>query len=338
MQLRDAKSWNIETSLPRLTAFTMGEELVQMAQERGDIVVLTADLMFSNGTKAFHDRFPERFYNIGIAEQNMISVAAGMAASGQLPYVSTFASFASLLGAEQIRTDLAYPRMPVRILAHHAGIAMGFYGTSHHAVEDIAIMRAMANMTIVSPCDGASTRAALRATVDVDGPVYVRLGRGVEKEVYAAPPDLRPGRFVTLREGTDATIIATGVPVRAALDAADALKAEGISVEVMDAVYLKPLDVDAILAAAGRTGAIMTVEEHNPNGGLGGAVAEVIAENGCGCRFARHALPDAYALVAPPTHLYRHYGLDAVGIAAKLRTLIESGSARPATIAAAETL
>lgn len=331
MQLLDPKSWNIETSLPRLTAFTMGEELSDMAAARDDIVVLTADLMFSNGTKTFHERFPARFYNIGIAEQNMISIAAGMAASGLRPYVSTFASFASLLGAEQIRTDLAYPRMPVRILAHHAGIAMGFYGTSHHAVEDIAIMRAIANMTIVSPCDGASTRAALRATVDIDGPVYVRLGRGVEKDVYDTPPELRIGRFVRLRDGTDATIIATGVPVRAALDAAAVLEGEGISVEVLDAIFIKPLDVEAIVSSARRTGAVLTVEEHNPNGGLGGAVAEAIAESGCSCSFARHSLPDAYALVAPPTHLYRHYGLDAPGIAARLRALVEARPAKAGT-------
>lgn len=323
MQPADPKSWNIETSLPRLNAFTMGDELTSMAEEREDIVVLTADLMFSNGTKAFHDRYPDRFYNIGIAEQNMISIAAGMAASGLRPYVSTFASFASLLGAEQIRTDLAYPLMPVRILAHHAGIAMGFYGTSHHAVEDLAIMRAMANMTIVSPCDGASTRAVLRATADVEGPVYVRLGRGVEMDVYDNPPQLTHGRFQRLREGNDATIIATGVPVRAALDAAEMLAAESISVEVLDAVFVKPLDVEAILDAASRTGTILTVEEHNPNGGLGGAVAEIVAESGIPCRFRRHALPDQYALVAPPTHLYRHYGLDAAGIGECLKKFLE---------------
>jgi len=323
---QDPKSWNIETSLPRLTAFTMGDELADMAAGRDDIVVLTADLMYSNGTKAFRDRHPQRFYNLGIAEQNMISVAAGMAASGLTPYVSTFASFASLLGAEQIRTDLAYPSMRVRILAHHAGIAMGFYGTSHHAVEDLAIMRAMAHMTVVSPCDGAAVRGILRATADVPGPVYIRLGRGVEPVVYDTVPAFEPGRFVTLRQGKDATLIATGLGVRASLEAARKLEDEGMSVEVLDAVYVKPIDADGVVASARRTGAIMTVEEHNPHGGLGGAVAEVLAESGVPARFRRHALPDDYALVAPPTHLYRHYGLTADGIAGRLRSMLQAGT------------
>ncbi|NPT38503.1 transketolase family protein [Paraburkholderia xenovorans] len=321
---QDPKSWNIETSLPRLTSFTMGDELASIAATRDDIVVLTADLMYSNGTKAFFDRYPQRFYNVGIAEQNMISMAAGMAASGLTPYVSTFASFASLLGAEQIRTDLAYPSMPVRILAHHAGIAMGFYGTSHHAVEDLAVMRAMANMTVVSPCDGAAVRGILRATVNVRGPVYIRLGRGVEPVVYDTVPKFEEGRFFRLREGTDATLIATGLGVRASLDAALALESEGLSVAVLDAVYVKPIDIDGVIDAANRTGAIMTVEEHNPNGGLGGAVAEVLAEAGIRAVFKRHALPDDYALVAPPTHLYRHYGLTAEGIAERLKALLRT--------------
>jgi transketolase len=252
----------------------------------------------------------------------MISVAAGMAANGLIPYVSTFASFASLLGAEQMRTDLAYPKMKVRVLAHHAGIAMGFYGTSHHAVEDLAITRAMANMTVASACDGDAVRGVLRATVDIPGPVYIRIGRGVEARVYEDVPVFEPGRFVRVREGGDVTIIATGLGVRAGLDAAEILAAKGISTRVLDAVFIKPIDAEAIVAAARETRAVLTVEEHNPNGGLGGAVAEVLAESGVGTRFRRHALPDGYALVAPPTHLYRHYGLDANGIAAAMMSLV----------------
>lgn len=318
----DPASWNIETSLPKLGGLTMGDELATLGETRPDIVVLTADLMFSNATNAFRDRFPDRFINTGIAEQNMVSVAAGLASTGFKPYVTTFASFASLLCAEQIRTDLAYTRMPVRIVAHHAGISMGFYGTSHHAVEDIALMRAIGNMTIVSPCDGAAVRGVIRATVDVDGPVYIRVGRGAEKVVYDDVPEFQHGRFVKLREGDQASIIATGVGVRAALDAAELLAGEGVLVRVLDAVYLKPLDAEAVLAAARETGAILTVEEHNPHGGLGGAVAEVLAEAGLGIKFRRHALPDGYALVAPPTHLYRHYGLTGPGVAEALKQLI----------------
>jgi transketolase len=318
----DPASWNIETSLARLPGLTMGDELADMAATRDDIVVLTADLAYSNGTVAFRKRFPDRFINTGIAEQNMMSVAAGLAASGYIPFVSTFASFASLLCAEQLRTDMAYTGMPVRILAHHAGISMGFYGTSHHAVEDLAITRAMAGITVVSAADGNAVRGMLRSTIDLPGPVYIRIGRGAEKTVYETIPVFAPGRFVTLREGEAATVIATGIGVRAALDAADLLSAHGIETRILDAAWIKPIDAEAIISAAKETGAILTVEEHNPNGGLGGAVAEVLAESGVATRFRRHALPDDYVLVAPPTHLYRHYGLSPDGIANAVRELI----------------
>lgn len=320
--LLDPASWNIETSLAKLPALTMGDELVRMAETRDDIVVLTADLAYSNGTVVFRERFPDRFINAGIAEQNMMSMAAGLAASGFTPYVSTFASFASLLCAEQLRTDMAYTKLPVRILAHHSGISMGFYGTSHHAVEDLAIARAMANVTVVSAADGNAIRGLLRATLDQPGPVYIRIGRGAEKSVYDDVPIFRPGRFVTLREGTTATVIATGIGVKAGIDAADMLASEGIGLRVLDAAWIKPLDAEAIAAAARETGAILTVEEHNPNGGLGGAVAEVLAEAGIATRFRRHALPDDYVLVAPPSHLYRHYGLSWDGVATAVKSLI----------------
>ncbi|MCK9541539.1 MAG: hypothetical protein M0R03_05845, partial [Novosphingobium sp.] len=224
----DPASWNILTSMPKLTALTMSAELEALAGEREDIVVLTADLASSNGLDAFQRRFPDRFINTGIAEQNMMSIAAGLASTGMVTYVSTFASFASLLCAEQLRTDLAYTGMKVRVIAHHAGIAMGFYGTSHHAVEDIAVTRAMGNMTVVSAADGNAIRGLIRTTVDVDGPVYIRVGRGAEKPVYDDVPVFAHGRFVTLREGGDATIIATGLGVKAALDAADALAERGV--------------------------------------------------------------------------------------------------------------
>ena len=318
----DSASWNIQTSMPKLSALTMSAELEALAETRDDIVVLTADLASSNGLDAFQRRFPDRFINTGIAEQNMISIAAGLASTGLTPFVSTFASFASLLCAEQLRTDLAYTRMKVRVLAHHAGISMGFYGTSHHAVEDIAVTRAMGNMTVVSAADGNAIRGLIRATLDVDGPVYIRIGRGAEKPVYETPPDFPFGRFVSLREGSDATVIATGIGVKATLDAADMLAAEGVSLRVLDAAYLKPLDLKGVLAAARETGAVLTVEEHNPYGGLGSAVGEAIAEAGLGVRFAKLALPDDYALVAPPTQLYRHYGLTGEGVARAVRALL----------------
>ncbi len=315
-------SWNIQTSVAALTGFTMADELIALAEVHQDIVVLTADLALSNGLSAFQDRFPKRFFNMGIAEQNMVSVAAGLAASGYRPYISTFASFVSLLGAEQLRTDLAYPGMKVTILAHHVGVALGFYGTSHHAVEDIAVCRAMSGMTVASAADGAAIRGLLRATLETPGPTYMRIGRGQEKVVYEDTPTFVPGRFHRVRDGDAATVIATGLGVHAALQAATSLAGEGVEVRVLDAAFIKPLDIPAILAAARETGGILTVEEHNPNGGLGEAVAGVLADAGLGIRFRRKSLPDDYAPVAPPTHLYRHFGLDGAGVTIELRALI----------------
>lgn len=324
----DGATFNVRTIVDFPHTLVMGEVLAEMARTREDIVVLTADLMLSNGTNRFQEAFPSRFFNLGIAEQNMMSVAAGLATCGLTPYVATFASFAALLCAEQIRTDLCYTRLPVRILSHHAGIAMGFYGTSHHATEDIAIIRAMAEMTIVAPCDAQAIRSILASTVDLPGPMYVRLGRGQEAQVYDTPPTFRPGKFHLLRDGADATIIATGMCVRAALDAAEVLATQGIGVRVLDAIYIKPLDTEAILAAARDTGAILVAEEHNPNGGLGGAVAEVLAESGVDVRFKRLALPDEFSLIAPPTHLYRHYGLTAEGVADAVTRLLLARQSR----------
>ena len=319
----DDKSWNILTSMEKLTALTMGDELANIARTRPDVVAVTADLASNNGLDVFREAFPDRFIDTGIAEQNMMSVAAGLASAGFIPYVATFAAFASLLCAEQLRTDVAYTKMKVRVLSHHAGIATGFYGTSHHAVEDIAVTRAIGNLTVTAAADGNAIRGLIRATLDIDGPAYIRIGRGAEKTVYPEVPTFEYGRFVRHREGSDLTVIGCGIMVKSALDAADILAAEGISIRVLDAVYLKPLDEAAILAAARETGGILTAEEHNPNGGLGSAVGELLALNGVPTRFAKLALPDDYVLVAPPTHLYRHYGLSGDGVAKAVRALLD---------------
>jgi transketolase len=309
--------------MPGLHAFVAGDELADLVDAGHDIVVLTADLATSNRMTDFRDRHPDRFVNTGIAEQNMMSIGAGLAACGHQVWVSTFASFASLLCAEHLRTDMAYTRLPVRVFAHHAGIAMGFYGTSHHAVEDIAIVRAMAGMTMLAPCDAASTRACVRATLDISGPVYIRAGRGSERDVHRDGLVVRPGEFVELRGGRDVTVIATGIGVGAAIGAADQLDGEGIAVRVLDAVSLKPLDTEAILDAARTTVGIVTVEEHNTTGGLGSAVAETVALNGLVTRISKLGIDDQYALVAPPTHLYRHYGLTAEGVVQRIRDILQ---------------
>ena len=223
----DPRSWDLAGAAELAHSFVAGEVLADLADYDDRIAVLTADLQYSNGTSEFAERHPGRFRNVGIAEQHMVSMAAGMATFGLIPYVATFASFVGLLCAEQLRTDLAYPGLQVRVLAHHAGISLGFYGTSHHATEDLGLLRAMAGMTVIGPCDARSTEQALRATVDHDGPIYFRLGRGRDEDVYAATgADFAVGRHTVLRTGDDVTIAANGIGVSAALAAAASLARE----------------------------------------------------------------------------------------------------------------
>ena len=312
------------TPAAAMPAFVLGDELSRMADNDPRIVVLTADLASANRTVEFKARHPERFFDFGIAEKNMITAAAGLASCGLIPYAATFASFCALLGAEQIRTDCAYPKMPVRIIGHHSGISLGFYGTSHHALEDLGMMRTIADLTVVSATDANSLRAILRASVDHPGAMYIRLGRGRDPEVYAeVPQNFSFGRAIRLREGHDITVLTTGTEVHPSLTAASALAAEGISVRVVDVHTLKPIDRDEILAAARETGAVLTVEEHNIIGGLGSAVAEVLMD-APRVPFRRHGVPDTYAPVGPPAALYAHYRLDAEGIAAEVRELLAS--------------
>ena len=304
-------------------AFVAGEELADLADVDERIVVLTADLASANRLNDFAARHPDRFFNMGIAEKNMITVAAGLASTGLVPFAGTFASFAALLGYEQIRTDCAYPAMAVRILAHHSGMSLGYYGSSHHALEDLAAMRAVADLTVACAADGNQLRAMLRASLDLPGALYLRLGRGRDPEVYAeVPEDFAFGRAVRLLDGTDATIIATGSEVHAALGAAEILRTRGVTVRVLDMHTVKPLDEAAVLAAASETGAIVTVEEHSIIGGLGGAVAEVLADHAVGIPFLRHGVHDEYVLIGPPAALYDHYRLDTPGIATVVGDLL----------------
>lgn len=300
------------TSLP---AFIAGGELADLADGDDRIVVLTADLAGANRLLDFAKRHPTRFFNVGVAEQNMFSFAAGLASAGLIPYAGTFAAYAALLACEQIRTDIAYTGMPVRILAHHSGMSLGFYGSSHHALEDIGIMRTLADLTVVCAADSNELRAILRASLSHPGPMYIRLGRGRDPDVYAQfPQSFRIGQAIRIREGSDLTIITTGSEVRPCLDAANAMDASGISVRVVDMHTINPLDKEEILAAARDTGAVLTVEEHNVTGGLGSAVAETLMEGGVPARFHRHGVPDEYVILGPPAALYAHYRLDADGV------------------------
>jgi transketolase len=311
-------------SVASVPAFVAGQELADLADTDDRIVVLTADLAHANRTIDFAGRHPGRFFNLGIAEQNMISVAAGLASAGLLPYAATFAAYLALLGCEQIRTDCAYTGMPVRLLAHHSGMSLGFYGTSHHSLEDLAIMRSIAELTVVCAADASQLRAILRASLTHPGPMYIRLGRGRDPEVYPEPPaGFRIGRAARLREGSDLTFIATGSQVHASLAAADALAATGIGARVVDMHTIHPLDTAEVVAAARETGAVLTVEEHNVTGGLGSAVAETLADAGvAAARFRRLGVPDEHVLLGPPAALYAHYQLDAAGVESVARQLL----------------
>ena len=326
-KLKDARSvrGTPNTAIP---AFILGEELADIADKDQRIVVLTADLANANRTRDFAARHPDRFFNLGIAEKNMMTIAAGMASCGMVAYAATFGSFCAILGAEQAKTDCAYPGMKVRLIGHHSGMSMGFYGTSHHALEDLAITRTIADLTVICATDANHLRAILRASVDHPGAMYIRLGRGRDPQVYPeVPANFRIGKAATLRKGDDLAIITCGSEVRASLDAAELLVKQGIEARVIDMHTIKPLDAAAVRKAARETGAIMTVEEHNITGGLGSAVAEVlVAEERV--PFLRHGIPDEFVPVGPPAALSAHYKLDAAGIAKKARAFLAGSRQR----------
>ena len=318
-----ADSWHYRQLNARAPGLSyLSNALIDLARAGYPIVAGTADLQYSNGLVRFAKAYPERFLQFGISEQNMVSVAAGLATTGLYPYVATFASFLALLACEQIRTDVAYSALPVRLIGHHAGISLGFYGTSHHATEDLAIMRSIADLTVVAPADGPQLAAAIKATVRHPQPIYFRIGRGQEPVAYPPDVEFTLGEGIVHHEGDALTLIVCGTMVHPAIEAVTALRAKGLSVGLIDMPTIKPIDREAILAAATRSRLLLTVEEHNVIGGLGGAVAEVLADAGVPARLVRHGIVDEYSLIAPPTHLYRHYRLDAAGIESVAREIL----------------
>jgi transketolase len=316
-QMEDVFSEEAQAKSPNV----VGEELCRLAEAHPEMVVLSADM--GAALAQFRQAFPERYFDLGIAEVNTISVAAGLAASGFVPYVVSMAPFGVIKCAEQIRTDLAATRMPVRIVARLSGLAMGFFGVSHHAIEDLAIARTITNLTVCAPSDARSTLGLLRSTYNTEGPVYLRTSEGITRAVYDAVPAFSHGRFVEVRPGEDVAVIATGVGVSAALGAAEALTREGIDVRVIDAAYLKPFDERAVLDAAS-LGALLTVEEHHVLGGLGSMVAEVLGRHGVEVDFDVLALPDEDLEVGVPAALLQHYGLSADGVAERIRRLVRN--------------
>ena len=295
-----------------------GLALKDLGERNKNVVVLDADLSKSTKTNVFAKAFPDRFFNVGIAEQNLMGTAAGLAAAGKLPFVSTFAMFATGRAFEQIRNSICYPKLNVKIAATHAGLTVGEDGASHQSVEDIAIMRAVPNMTVIVPADGTETKQAIDFAAEHQGPVYIRLGRAAVPDLFGEAYQFQLGKAALLTDGVDVTIIACGIMSAPARHAAEQLISRGISARVLNMASIKPIDKEAIIAAARDTGAIVTCEEHSIIGGLGSAVAEVVVEN-CPVPMERVGVMDTFGESGTPGDLLKKYNLteDAIVAAAQ---------------------
>jgi transketolase len=298
-----------------------GNALAELG-EKYDIVVLDADLAEATKTLTFKKKFPERHFDCGIAEGNMMAVAAGIASTGKIPFASSFAMFAAGRAFEQVRNCIGYPHLNVKIGATHAGISVGEDGATHQCNEDIALMRTIPGMVILNPADGLEAKAAVEAAILHDGPVYLRFGRYAVPYLYdEANYKFEIGKGIKLAEGSDVTIVATGLMVHIALEAKELLAAEGISAEVINIHTIKPLDVEMITESAKKTGAVVTAEEHNIIGGLGGAVCEALAET-CPVPVVRVGVEDKFGKSGKVPALLEEYGLTAANIAAKAKAAI----------------
>ncbi|ABK61598.1 transketolase family protein [Clostridium novyi] len=291
-----------------------GKALAKLGMENPNVVVFDADLSKSTKTADFKNVCPERHFNMGIAEANMMNVAAGFATCGKIPFASTFAVFASGRAFEQIRNTICYPKLNVKVCATHAGITVGEDGASHQSVEDISLMRSIPNMTVINPSDAVETEAVIRAIAEFNGPCYVRLGRAAVETINDNPEyKFEIGKGITLREGKDATIIATGIMVEAALEAYNMLAEEGIKVKVVNIHTIKPIDTELIVKSAEETGVLITAEEHSVIGGLGSAVCEVVSENHP-VPVMRVGVKDTFGESGKPAELLKAYGLTAEDI------------------------
>ena len=298
-----------------------GRALVRLGAIHPEMVVLDADLSKSTKTADFAKAYPERFIRLGVAEQNLMGTAAGMALAGKIPFASSFAIFATGRAFEQIRNSIAYPRLKVRIAATHAGISVGEDGASHQSIEDVALMRVLPHMTVIVPADARETEKVIEASLDWEGPIYIRMGRLAVPTVYTDDYEYIIGQAVQLRDGSEATIIANGLMVPEALQAAEILQQEQLSVRVINMHTVKPLDREAIIRAARETGAIVTAEEHSIIGGLGSAVAEVLVEE-YPVPMHRVGLMDCFGESGDPGELLEKYGLTASHIVEVVHEII----------------
>jgi transketolase len=317
-------TWTVYDADKLTQAEIYGTVLCDLGDVYPEIVGLSADLAKSTKIGAFGKKFPERFFNFGIAEQNMFGAAAGFAKVGLIPFVSTFSSFASMRACEFLRTDICYQNLNCKVIATHGGTSFGPAGSTHHSIEDLSIVRAFPNLTVIVPADGIETALAVRASMDIDGPVYIRIGRGFEPRVYETENyGFRIGKAVEMRPGTDVTVIAIGVAVRDAVQASKILAEDDkLSVRVLNLHTLKPIDKEAILKAVAETRRIITFEDHNVIGGLGTAVADVIAESGKGCAFEKVGIPDEFTVIGYPEDVQHYYKIDTDGIIEKVRAVM----------------
>ncbi len=298
-----------------------GKALAELAKENPNVVVMDADLAGSTKTSDFQKVCPERFIEVGIAEQNMIGIASGLAASGKTVFASTFGVFATGRCWEQIRLGVAYPKLNVKIVATHCGISVGEDGASHQALEDIAVMRALPNMTVIAPADAYEAFAATKAIAEFNGPVYMRMGRAEFPTILEEGVKFEIGKAKVLREGKDVTIVGCGQMVCSCLEAAEKLKENGIDAEVINMSTIKPLDSEAIITSVRKTGCCVTAEEHSIIGGLGSAVAECLSENVC-VPLERVGTRDTFGESGKPDDLMVKYGLTADDICAAVRKSI----------------
>ncbi len=299
-----------------------GETLVELGEQFPQLVVLDADISSSLNTFHFARRFPERHINFGVAEQNMLIGAAGLATTGLIPMACTYATFATLRAAEQIRSFICYPNLNVKIVCSHGGIEVGWDGPTHHGTEDVAMMRAIPNMTVVVPADAVATSALIRQVVERVGPTYFRMGRNPVPLIYGREQPFAIGKAIRLREGGDVTMAAMGVMVSVALEATELLSSRGIQASVLDLHTVKPLDGEALFNAADRTPLIVTLEDHNVIGGLGGAVAEFVTA----CRpvpVLRIGVPDVFTESGDPALLFQKCGMDAASVAARVEKALK---------------
>lgn len=299
-----------------------GESLVKLGDVNDKVVVLDADLAHATQTCMFQEKYPDRFYNMGIAEANMMCAAAGFAQTGHIPFVSTFALFGAGRAFEQIRNSVCYTNANVKFGFSHSGLSVGEDGGSHQSIEDIALMREMPNMTIFVPCDPAETEKAVMAAAEIDGPVYVRVARPVCEDITATETPFVPGKANIMKDGDEVCIIACGLMIPEALKAADMLETEGISTAVVNMHTIKPIDKDVILKMNQSCKAIVTVEEHSVIGGLGSAVAEVLAGQ-AGAAFSMIGIQDKFGKSGKPEQLFAAYGLTAENIAGTGKGLLK---------------